>query len=72
MRLKNKLWQWLNNGSKFKYPATSFTPFIEIIFSVTETKQDTVEVMFKKFTVEFNIPRKCLLPLHVIKNPLFC
>lgn len=35
-QLKNKLWQYLNNGSKYKYSAASFRPFIEIIFSVTQ------------------------------------
>lgn len=67
-QLKNKLQRHLKNGSKFKCSAASFAPFIEIIFSVTDIRQDTMEVKFKKFTVEFNISWKCLLSLHVIKN----
>ena len=63
----------MKNGSKFNCPAASFTPFIEIIFSVTDIRQDTMEVKFKKLTVEFNISWKHLPSLHVMETekPLF-
>lgn len=35
-------------------------------------KKDTKEAMFKKFTVEFDIPWKCLRSLHVMKNLYLC
>lgn len=53
----------LNNGSKFKYSAVPSTPFSEVIFSVTENKKnDTKEIMLKKFTVEFTFPGNVYLP----------